>query len=95
MSRFPDFMHMDLTKVTCGGCFLILLSLALAFGTAIGGGALLLWLFPGLSSQGSPDRWLMVPLVVAGFAVAGGAFQLGRHLLKRLGMRIYRDGSEE
>ena len=55
MSRFPDFMHMDLTKVTCGGCFLILSSFALAFAAAIGGGALLMWLFPTFFPAGRPE----------------------------------------
>jgi hypothetical protein len=95
MSRFPDFMHVDLTKITCSGCFLILLSLLLAFGTAVGGGILLMGLFPGLFPEGRPERWLAVLLLFGGFALGGGAFQVGRFLLKRLGLRIYRDASDE
>jgi O-antigen ligase len=92
MSRFPDFMHIDLTRVTCSGCLLILLSLVLAVGTALGGAMLLMLLFPALFPEGKPDRWLMVVLLVAGFAVGGGFFQLSRFVMQRLGLRMYRDG---
>ena len=92
MSAFPDFMRMDLTKLTCSGCFLILLSLLLALGTAIGGGFLLLTLFPAWFPDGRPERWTMGVLLIAGLAVGAGFFQLGRVAMKRLGLRMYREG---
>ena len=92
MSGFPDFMRMDLTKLTCSGCLLILFSLLLALGAAIGGGLLLLTLFPGWFPDGRPERWMMGLLLVAGFAVGAGCYQLGRFAMKRLGLRMYREG---
>ncbi len=94
MSRFPDFMHMDLSKVTCGGCLLILFSLFLAFGTAVGGAVLLMGLFPGLFPDNRPERWLIGLLLIVGFAVGAGCFQLGRLAMTRLGLRFYREGRQ-
>ena len=91
MSRFPDFMHTDLTKLTCGGCLLVLLSVLVACGAAIGG-ILLMALAPAFSPQARPGRWMVVVLVLGGLAVGAGFYQLGRFLMRRLGLRMYREG---
>jgi hypothetical protein len=93
MSRFPDFMHMDLSKLTCSGCFLIVLSFVVAIGTAVGGALLVNLLFPG-ALAGRRDRWLMGLLLIGGLAVGGGFFQLGSFVLKQLGLRLYRNGQD-
>jgi len=95
MSRFPDFMHADLTRLTCGGCALILLSVLLALGTAVGGGVLLCALAPGLFTGGKPDRWLIGVLFAAGLVVGAGFYQAGRMLLRGVGLRFYRDERDE
>jgi len=92
MSRFPDFMRIDLTKLTFSGCFLVLFSFVLAFGAAIGVGFLVVQLFPGLANQGRPGRGIMVMALVAGFAVGAGFFQLGRLAMRHMGLRMYRQG---
>ena len=92
MSQFPDFMRIDLSKLTFSGCFLVLLSFVLALGAAIGVGFLVAQLFPGLTNQGRPGRGIMVAAVIAGFAIGAGFFQLGRFLMRRMGLRMYRKG---
>ncbi len=92
MSQFPDFMRMDLTKLTFSGCFLVLFSFLLAFGAAIGVGFLAVQLFPGLAHEGKPGRGIMGMSLVAGFAVGAGFFQLGRLFMRQMGLRMYRKG---
>ncbi len=73
MSRFPDFMHMDLSKLTCSGCLMIVLSFAVAIGTTVVS-ALLSKL--AISRHGRPgrNRWLMGLIVIGVSLSAADSF---------------------
>jgi hypothetical protein len=86
-SQFPDFMHLDLSKLTLAGWLLMLLTLATVVGVFVLVGLVLHLL--GFE-VGSGNRVLAVIVVVCGLAAGAGVFQGGRMLLDRIGVPILR-----
>jgi hypothetical protein len=86
-SQFPDFMHLDLTKLTLAGWLLLAVTLASVVGVVV----LLGLLLYGLGFElGSGNKALAAVCVICGIAAGAGVYQLGRMLLDRAGIPILR-----
>jgi hypothetical protein len=84
----PDFMHLDLTRLTWAGWLLLLLTLGVVVGACVGMmlalGAL------GVMTEVGKSRGVVAAVLVASFAVGGGFFAGGRLLLQGAGLPILR-----
>jgi hypothetical protein len=87
-NKFPDFMNMDLSKMTWSGCLLIVLSVGVIFAAAVG--AIYVLKLCGVDVDSKESRTPKVVGVVIGVAVAGAFFNLGKYLLERMGLSIQR-----
>jgi hypothetical protein len=87
-NKFPDFMNMDLSKFTWSGCFLVILSVGVIFGAAIG--AIYVLKLCGVDVDDKQSRLPKVVGVLVGLAAAGAFFNLGKYLLGRMGLSIQR-----
>ncbi|MFL5244580.1 MAG: hypothetical protein ACJ8FY_20970 [Gemmataceae bacterium] len=87
--KLPEFMHLDLFKLTWTGWLLLLLALA----TVLGVGAVIILTLDtlGYRVDSSSGRGVKGTIFIIALAAAAGVFELGRRWLDRIGLPILRD----
>lgn len=88
MPRFPDFAHLDLSRLTLVGWLLLIVAVAVVVAGMIAERFVLHWF--GYELDSHTDRTVAGILLIVALAAAGGVFQLGRKLAERAGYPILR-----
>jgi hypothetical protein len=84
----PEFMHLDLTRLTWAGWLLLLLTLGVVIGACVG---IMLTLGAlGVVTEMGKSRGVVAAVLVVSFAAGGGFFAGGRLLLQGAGLPILR-----
>ncbi len=91
-----QFWNLDLSKLTCSGCLLMVLTVGVVLGVAAGlMGLLKMMGMPAQNPDGGSNKVVGVIALLPAVALGGGVFALGRKLLKKIGMPIMRDESRK
>lgn len=86
-----DFMHLDLTRLTLVGWWMMLSTIAIVLGVMVGLGLLLELLGVEMkNSDGSKRPWVMGICLMCGIGAGIGYFNGGRALFNRLGLPLMR-----
>jgi hypothetical protein len=89
-AHLPEFMHIDLGKLTGTGWLLLLATLGMVGGVVLALVTAVAAL--GVTISGRENRWVVVLILVGAFAVGGGFFALGRRLFAQVGFPIVKPG---
>jgi hypothetical protein len=84
----PDFMHLDLTRLTWAGWLLLLLTLGVVAGACVGI-MLALWAL-GVVTEPGKHRGVAAVVLIVSLGAGGGFFAGGRRLLQGAGLPILR-----